>query len=594
MESAEESQWSSRTSPHSPDPEPDHSAHYEDLKTCAASDDETSASEGHVTSVEQQNEGFLKELVKVEEAEDENDLSAGASACEEQQNRRFQQKLIKEEDSDDEDYLGGGTSISVVVVHSDQENEEEPEDDEYLYCEGCRSFFINKCEVHGPPLFISDTSVPIGVADRARRTLPPGLEVGKSSIPDAGLGVFNTGQTVPVGAHFGPYEGELVDKEEAMNSGDSWVIFKREQGEEYIDAKRETRANWMRYVNCARTDEEQNLVVVQYRGGIYYRCYRAIRPGQELLVWYEEEYARNLSITFDYIWNKKCSSNAGDPSANTSSPGLAPKETHRCSVCGKSFSFRSGLQQHQRIHTGEKPYQCSRCEKSFSKQSNLQRHERIHSGEKPYRCADCGKSFTQHGHLQQHQRIHTGEKPYRCSHCGKSFSHQSTLLTHQRIHMGEKLHRCARCEKSFISERNLQTHRCVHTEERAYPCPVCGKSFSRQCHLQSHRRIHTGEKPYVCSVCSKCFTESSSLKKHQRIHTGEKPYRCSHCGKTFTESSNLHRHQRIHTGENLYYCSECGQCFTCLNTLKRHKCASAEPANVEDLNEWSDPEVRTD
>ncbi|XP_060799597.1 histone-lysine N-methyltransferase PRDM7-like [Neoarius graeffei] len=100
---------------------------------------------------------------------------------------------------------------------------EDPDNKDYLYCEFCKSFFLNKCEVHGPPLFIPDTSVPMGVPDRARQTLPPGLEIQKSSIPDAGLGVFNKGQTVPVGAHIGPCQGELVNREEARNSGDSSV-----------------------------------------------------------------------------------------------------------------------------------------------------------------------------------------------------------------------------------------------------------------------------------------------------------------------------------------------------------------------------------
>lgn len=64
----------------------------------------------------------------------------------------------------------------------------------------------------------------MGVEDRPRQTLPPGLEVRASDIPDAGLGVFNMGETVCVGTHFGPYQGELVDQEKAMNSGNSWVV----------------------------------------------------------------------------------------------------------------------------------------------------------------------------------------------------------------------------------------------------------------------------------------------------------------------------------------------------------------------------------
>lgn len=66
----------------------------------------------------------------------------------------------------------------------------------------------------------------------------------------------------------------------------------------------------LRFVNCSRNAEEQNLVAFQYRGGILYRCCRPIEPGQELLVWYDEEYAKCAGITFDYIWNRKCSVNS--------------------------------------------------------------------------------------------------------------------------------------------------------------------------------------------------------------------------------------------------------------------------------------------
>lgn len=83
---------------------------------------------------------------------------------------------------------------------------------------------MSEFEVHSPTVFIPDTPVPTGVANRAKQTLPAGLEVRKSSIPDSGMGVFNKGDAVPAGAHFGPYQGELVDRKEAMNSAYSWVV----------------------------------------------------------------------------------------------------------------------------------------------------------------------------------------------------------------------------------------------------------------------------------------------------------------------------------------------------------------------------------
>ncbi|KAG7326031.1 hypothetical protein KOW79_010956 [Hemibagrus wyckioides] len=538
---------------------------------------------------------------------------------EHQQNGEIQEKPIKEEEHDEEYFYGGTSSFVEHLTSVDRQNEgfqekhlkeEEPEDDNYLYCEDCSSFFINKCEVHGLAVFISDTPVPMGVSDRARQTLPPGLEVRRSDIPAAGLGVFNKGETLPVGSHFGPYQGDLVDREEAMDSGYSWVICKRGQCEEYIDAKRDRCANWMRYVNCARNAEEQNLVAFQFRGEIFYRCCQPIKPGQELLVWYEEKYAKDLSITFQYLWNKKCSTDVKEdpvkeaiscsfcplsytsqiylykhmrrlhrdeyermmkpsvenmmPTRSTCSqpefhealqtnatPGQMWKGTGQSSNCEKGFTPQNHLSLCRSVHTREKPFYCSHCGKNFTRKDNLQTHMRIHTGE-VFCCSQCGKSFIRESHLQLHQRIHTGEKPYQCSQCGKSFNQMSAFKRHQRTHTGEKPYQCSHCEKSFSQLGNLQTHQRVHTGEKPFHCTDCGKSFSLLNTLQLHQRIHTGEKPYYCSDCGRSFNQVSALKRHHRIHTREKPHHCSQCGRSFSDRGQFKAHQYVHTGDEHY------------------------------------------
>ncbi|XP_037303615.1 zinc finger protein 79 isoform X2 [Manduca sexta] len=107
-----------------------------------------------------------------------------------------------------------------------------------------------------------------------------------------------------------------------------------------------------------------------------------------------------------------------------------------CEICGKKCISKASLVDHQRIHSGEKPFQCPECPKKFSVCQRLQIHLRTHTGERPFKCAICPKAFMHKAALNRHDRVHTGVKPYTCSHCGRAFSQSNSMKLHVRtVHL---------------------------------------------------------------------------------------------------------------------------------------------------------------
>lgn len=72
----------------------------------------------------------------------------------------------------------------------------------------------------------------------------------------------------------------------------------------FIDAYNVDTSNWTRWVNCARSDDEESVEWMYCAGKVFYMTRKDVYPGQELLMYYGDPYAQTLGITYKLRWRQ--------------------------------------------------------------------------------------------------------------------------------------------------------------------------------------------------------------------------------------------------------------------------------------------------
>ncbi|XP_028399026.1 putative histone-lysine N-methyltransferase PRDM6 [Dendronephthya gigantea] len=391
------------------------------------------------------------------------------------------------------------------------------EEDNGLCCVDCQQKTSERCPMHGPLQslckLVNNEKQEVEGKENAHVTyavssFPPEVQLCESQIPGHFYGVCAR-QFIPIGTWIGPYEGIRVsaeDTHEGMDMSYMWEVYKDGRISSYLDGGDENASSWMRFIRCARHKHEQNLFLFQYGDNIFYRAYKEIPPGTELLVWYDEQYEKFLGVpiclrhvipvsigqVYPHDMNLSTKDTNYPPSfyvpptqplhCDTGFPGKASpsnnllKKSPR-NECKEDLTKISGIKKNTADKKDAASGRTSPRENTSSLESGV------------WRCGQCFKSFTQRSLLQIHVCPRLPEKPYQCGHCSQSFSHPT----------------------------ELRTHVVTHNSERPFKCGFCGRSFAGSTTLNNHIRTHTGQKPFVCEKCARSFSQASQLSRHQRL-----------------------------------------------------------------------------
>uniref|UniRef100_A0A096M3H0 PR/SET domain 2 n=1 Tax=Poecilia formosa TaxID=48698 RepID=A0A096M3H0_POEFO len=353
--------------------------------------------------------------------------------------------------------------------------------------------------------------------------LPEYLNLGPSAVNPSRIGVWAT-TVIPKGKRFGPFIGEKKKRSQVPSNVYMWEVYFPARGWMCIDATDPLKGNWLRYVNWARSSEEQNLFPLEINRAIYYKVLRPIGPGEELLVWYTVEDNPEITAALEE-----------ERASRRSSPRSKRGQK-------RTFSFRLYLS--VKTSGGDEKDKMLWSSVEMKKQPVVESIEGIKKIIQPVIILRNGSVIgkqvepkllpahplgsTNHKHLQDTSAsgVDKGNCDDSCEmqhQTSKQLSEQSSSLlsgsgeSHKDPQESPPLP-----QRGGDPEQDPDGELEEDLQGESYPCDHCERHFSSRQGLERHIHVHgisnQQAQVFKCRYCNKPFSSQVGRRRHERRH----------------------------------------------------------------------------
>ncbi|CAH3014629.1 unnamed protein product, partial [Porites evermanni] len=490
------------------------------------------------------------------------------------------------------------------------------------WCKACKQERLEQCKIHGPHQTLRMTTKVNNNNNNvnsnnlqwtnAVQSFPNEVGLCRSGIPGAGYGVCAR-QLIPLGTWIGPYEGEVLRPEQVLLGTDAsymWEIYHEGKLLYYIDGQDENKSSWMRFIRCARYGSEQNMFAFQYSGNIYYRAFKDIPAGTELLVWYDDNYPQYMGIPLEIRETCKGATSGERPATMNSKTGPYLSIFVRClmalckedpSLCtlhaivshllrfvlsgatlkrnrSRDLWVRKKLTMvvavpRENYQPGS-PYGYSTSPRLVTDNSQ----QVFHSSHVRSAASTSRASTLSRVRRRSNRRDRSGSENLPTAD-GYSQAHQGSR-TYEDSGASSRLNAQKRVEYA-LEETNLlpenpvvsvgtTSNRGSVADDSNAANPAAKEGQVRSADEDENSSDGSDASLFNCGQCGKTFAQRSVLQIHVCPNMPHKPYHCGHCSQSFDQPNDLRMHAVIHAGEKPFKCGYCSRSFAGATTLHNH------------------------